>query len=50
MIITKKMTDKTRYSMPFYYFRRGRDAFEYVLRLKNTRSQKILIPAAKLRP
>ncbi len=45
MHITKKMTDKQRFSQPFHYFRRGRDAFEHVLKRPETRGRKILLPA-----
>jgi dTDP-4-amino-4,6-dideoxygalactose transaminase len=45
MIITKKPTRKTGHRLPFYRFPRGRDAFEHVLRLRENRGRKVLLPA-----
>lgn len=44
MIITKKPVRKNDHRLPFYWFPRGRDAFEHVLRRKENRGRKILIP------
>ncbi len=44
MIITKKMADKKRFRLPFYYFPRGRDAFEHILRGKEARGRTVLLP------
>jgi dTDP-4-amino-4,6-dideoxygalactose transaminase len=43
--IPKKATDPDRFRLPFHWFRRGRDAFEHVLRLPSTRGRTVLLPA-----
>jgi dTDP-4-amino-4,6-dideoxygalactose transaminase len=45
MIITKKPVRKSDHRLPFYWFPRGRDAFEHVLRSPEGRGRKILLPA-----
>src|SRR5262245_54236671 len=45
MIITKKPIDRTGHALPFHYFPRARDAFESVLRRKEARGGKVLLPA-----
>ena len=44
MIITKKPIRKSDHRLSFYWFPRGRDAFEHVLRTKGNRGRRILIP------
>jgi len=45
MIITKKPVLESNHRLPFWWFPRGRDAFEHVLRLPENRGRKILLPA-----
>jgi dTDP-4-amino-4,6-dideoxygalactose transaminase len=43
-VIAKKAEDRVRHTLPFHYFPRGRDAFEYALRLPLARGRKVLLP------
>jgi dTDP-4-amino-4,6-dideoxygalactose transaminase len=45
MIITKKPVRKDERRLPFWWFPRGRDAFEHVLRSPEGRGRKVLLPA-----
>lgn len=45
MAIPKKTTDDSLWRLPFRWFRRGRDAFEHVLRLEETQGRTVLLPA-----
>lgn len=45
LIITKKPANPAGHSLPFHYFPRARDAFEFALRQKLARGRSILVPA-----